>query len=106
LQKRNKIQEFIIDETLIKAGNEYVWVWVAIEPIDKMILDIRISFERTMLVAEQFLKGLIKKYGKHSISTDDGGTWYHPQACKFLKIKHITFTHYMRKALLKGLSNI
>jgi putative transposase len=104
LQKRNKIQEFIIDETLIKVSNDYVWVWVAIEPIDKVILDIRISFERTMLVAEQFLKGLIKKYGKHSISTY-GGTWY-LQACKFLKIKHHILTHTMRKALLKGLSNI
>ncbi len=92
LQKRNKIQEFIIDETLIKVSNDYVWVWVAIEPIDKVILDIRISFERTMLVAEQFLKGLIKKYGKHSISTD-GGTWY-PQACKFLKIKHHIHSYY------------
>ena len=70
LQKRNKIQEFIVDETLIKVSNDYVWVWVAIEPIDKVILDIRISFERTMLVAEQFLKGLVKKYGKHSISTE------------------------------------
>jgi hypothetical protein len=28
---------------------------------------IHISFEITMLVTEQFLKGLIKKYGKHSI---------------------------------------
>jgi putative transposase len=65
LQKRNIIQEFLIDETLIKAGNEYIWIWLAIEPKDKVILDIRISFERTMLVAEQFLKGLIKKYGKH-----------------------------------------
>ena len=62
LQKQNKIQEFIIDETLIKVSNDYVWVWVAIEPIDKVILNIRISFERTMLVAEQFLKGLVKKY--------------------------------------------
>ena len=52
LQKRNKIQEFIIDKTLIKVSDDYVWVWVAIEPIDKVILDIRISFERTMLVAE------------------------------------------------------
>jgi putative transposase len=106
LQKRNKIQEFIIDETLIKVSNDYVWVWVAIEePIDKAILDIHISsFETTMLVAEQFLKGLIKKYGKHSISTY-GGTWY-LQACKFLKIKHHILTHTMRKALLKGLSNI
>ena len=93
LQKRNKIQEFIIDKTLINASDDYVWVWVAIGPIDKMILDIRISFERTMLVAEQFLKGLIKKYGKHSISTD-GGTWYPPQACKFLKIKHHIHSYY------------
>ena len=29
----------------------YVWLWAAIEPIDNLILDIRISFERTMLVA-------------------------------------------------------
>ena len=68
LQKRNKIQEFIIDETLIKAGNEYVWVWVAIEPIDKVILDIRISFERTMLiVAERLIASLVDKYGKHPL---------------------------------------
>ena len=93
LQKRNKIQEFIIDKTLIKVSDDYVWVWVAIEPIDKVILDIRISFERTMLVAEQFLKRLVKKYGKHSISTD-GGTWYPPQACKFLKIKHHIHSYY------------
>jgi putative transposase len=91
-QKRNKIQEFIVDETLIKVSNDYVWVWIAIEPIDKVILDIRISFERTMLVAEQFLKGLVKKYGKHSISSD-GATWY-PQACKFLKITHHIHSYY------------
>ena len=35
-----------------------------------MILDIRISFERTILVAEKFIKDLIKKYGKHLLSTD------------------------------------
>jgi transposase-like protein len=40
-----------------------------------MILGIRLSIERSMLVAEQFVKSLIRKYGKHSISTD-GGTWY------------------------------
>ena len=31
-QSRRTISEFIIDETLIKAGSEYVWLWVAIEP--------------------------------------------------------------------------
>jgi len=44
---------------------------------DKVILDIRISFERTILVVEKFLKDLIKKYGNHPpLSTDDGGTRY------------------------------
>jgi transposase-like protein len=43
------------------------YVWVAIEPVNKVIIvGIRISFERNMLIAEQFLKGLVKKYGKHS----------------------------------------
>ena len=45
-----------------------------------------ISIERNLIVAEQFIKSLIGKYGKHNISTD-GGTWY-PQACRFLNIQH------------------
>jgi putative transposase len=83
LKKRKIIAEFIVDETLFKVGNQYAWLWVAIEPVSKVILGIRISFERNMLTAEQFLKSLVKRYGKHPISTD-GGTWY-PQACNFLK---------------------
>ena len=42
----------IIDETLIKAGNEYVWLlWIAVEPANKTVLGIRISFERNILIA-------------------------------------------------------
>ena len=75
--KRRKVQEFIVDETLLKVGNQYVWVWVAIEPLAKVILGgIRISFERTMLVvAERFLKALIIEYGKHPLFHRYGGTW-------------------------------
>jgi putative transposase len=61
---------------LIKVGSDYVWLWVAIEPTDRTILGIRISIERNMLVAEQFIKSLIRKYGKHNISTDGDVTWY------------------------------
>jgi putative transposase len=39
-----------------------------------------------MFVAERFLSNLLKEYGNHSGSTDEG-TW-HPQACQFLKLKH------------------
>ena len=48
--RKTKIYEFIVDETLIKVGNELVWVWIiAIELKDKTILGIRISYvERSM----------------------------------------------------------
>jgi putative transposase len=50
LQRRCKLSEFVIDETLIKVGSDYVWLWVAIEPTEKTILGIRLSIERNMLV--------------------------------------------------------
>ena len=51
--RKRRIYEFIVDETLIKVGNELVWVWIAIELKDKTILGIRISYvERSMLIAE------------------------------------------------------
>lgn len=86
LSKSKKIAEFIVDETLIKVGSEYIWLWIAIEPENREILAITISKERNMLIVERFLSGLVKDYGKHPVSTD-GGTWY-PQGCEFLKLKH------------------
>jgi putative transposase len=83
---RKKILEYIIDETLIKVGSEFVWLWVAIEPQNRQILALSISKERNMFVAERFISGLVKIHGNHPVSTD-GGTWY-PQACKFLKLRH------------------
>jgi transposase-like protein len=51
--KRMKISKFIVDETQIKVGKDYFWLWVvAIKPKDKDILHIHISAERNMFVAE------------------------------------------------------
>ena len=36
--KRKRISEFIIDETLVKVGPEYIWLWVTIEPENRQIL--------------------------------------------------------------------
>ena len=84
--KIKKISEFVIDETLIKVGSEYIWLWVAIEPKNREILALSISRERNMFVAERFLLTVVKNYGKHPVSTD-GDTWY-PQACRFLSLSH------------------
>ena len=64
-QKEMKIEEYIVDETLIKVGSELVWLWVAIEPENRQILALSISKERNMLIAERFLSGLVKIHGKH-----------------------------------------
>jgi putative transposase len=85
---------------LIRIGSQYVWLLVAIEPKNKQILHIDISFDRTMLiVSERFIASLINIYGKYPVSTD-GGTWYPPQPCKFLKLKHNTHSS-LKKSLIE-----
>ena len=94
--KRKRIAEYIIDETLIKVGSQYIWLWVAIEPRNRQILALSVSKERNMFIAEKYLSALVKVYGKHPVSTD-GGTWY-PMACQFLKLDH-----HIHSALEKSL---
>jgi putative transposase len=87
LSNTKKIDEYIIDETLIKVGSELIWLcWIAIESENRQILAVSVSKERNMFVAERFLSNLVKDYGNHPVSTD-GGTWY-PQACEFLQMNH------------------
>ena len=38
LSKRKKIDEYIVDETQLKVGSEYIWLWIAIEPENRRIL--------------------------------------------------------------------
>ena len=51
---RKKMDEYIIDKTMIKVGSsEYVWLWFIIERKDKEILSITTSKDRNMLVASR-----------------------------------------------------
>jgi putative transposase len=45
-----------------------------------------------MIVAESFLRSLIKIYGKHTVYSD-GGTWY-PEACISLGLEHRLHSPY------------
>ena len=72
LSKRKRISEFIIDETLVKVGSKFTWLWVAIEPEKGQILAQNITQDRNMLIAEHFLSKLVRDYGKHTVSTDGG----------------------------------
>ena len=58
--RKISVNEFIIDETIIKVGSEYIWLWIAIENDNREILQISISKERNMFVAERFIQSLIR----------------------------------------------
>ena len=102
--QRNKINEYIVDEAVIKVGSELIWLWVAIDSENKQILAQNISQERNMFVAERFLSGIIRDYGKHPVSTD-GGTWY-PQACQFLKLSHRIHSSYEKSLIERTMQYI
>jgi putative transposase len=73
----------------------------SIEPIDMIIvLDISTSIERNMLIAEQFIQRLATEYGKHSVRTDGGSTWY-PQACKFLRLEHHLHSSFEKNIIIE-----
>ena len=100
---RRRIREYVVDETMLKVGSEYIWLWVAIEPENRQILALflpKVSKERNMFVAERYLSGLVKVYGKHPVSTemDVLGT---QMACQFLKLDH-----HIQSSLQKSLIEI
>jgi len=50
-----------------------------------------------MLVAESFLRTLIKIYGKHTVYSD-GGSWY-PEACSYLGLKHLLHSPFEKSII-------
>jgi len=92
LYHRKRVSAFLIDETMLQIGTEEAWLWVAVEPIHKQILGVYISRHRNMIVAESFLRSLIKIYGKHIVYSD-GGTWY-PEACISLGLEQRLHSPY------------
>ena len=103
-KKKSRIVAFIIDETLVQIGSTDVWLWVAIEPIHNRIIGVSISRHRNMLVAESFLRSLIKLYGKHIVYSD-GGSWY-PETCNSLRLKHILHSPFEKSVIERAIQHI
>ena len=106
-KKARIITAFIIDETLIQIGDtDDAWFWVVVvEPIHYRILGVNISKHRNMLVAESFLKSLVKIYGKHIVYSDDGGSWY-PEACNSPGLKHILHTPFEKSIVERAIEYV
>jgi putative transposase len=74
--RKRRVTAFVVDETMIQIGgrrrrrrrNEAWWLWIAIETVRSTVLVgvYFLSRHRNMLVAESFLRSLIKIYGRHT----------------------------------------
>jgi putative transposase len=51
--KTKKVSMYIVDETMLKVGSEYIWLWIAIERENKQILALYVSKERNMFVVAE-----------------------------------------------------
>jgi putative transposase len=90
LSMRKRISEFIVDETLVKVGSEYIWLGGvrSRKQTNSRTFLANKSKERNMFVAvhasypawSQIMETI-------QFLQTDGGTWY-PQACEFLKLQH------------------
>jgi len=102
-RKRRRVTAFVIDETMIQVGggNE-AWLWIAIEPVRSTILGVYLSRHRNMLVAESFLRSLIEIYGRHTVYSDGGTSWY-PEACSSLGLKHRLHTSFEKSLIERAI---
>lgn len=83
---------------MLKVGSELPWLWVTTDQKSKQILSLPISKERKMFVAaERYISNLVRIYGKHSVSTDDG-TWY-TQTFGFLNLVHHLHSTYEKSLM-------
>jgi putative transposase len=76
----------VIDETKIKIGNQWYWLWAAIEPHRRKVLSMALTQTRNGLIARSLLKDLKRRYGRLKIITDGAG-WY-PWAARTLEMEH------------------
>ena len=66
--KRKRISAFIIDETILQIGHQYLWQGTCIESIHNSVLGIYLYFQRKIcFVAENFKGSLVDKYCKHIV---------------------------------------
>jgi transposase-like protein len=67
----------VVDETKVQLGNEYWFLYAAINPESKKIIYARIYPTRNYLTTKSFFKDLKKMYGQlPQMAVVDGGPWY------------------------------
>jgi len=81
-----------VDETKLKICGEQFYVWAAIDVKSKEVLACRVSWTRSIMQAEAFLRKVLETCTNKPLILVDRGPWY-PEALVSLGLrwKHMTF---------------
>jgi putative transposase len=99
-----RVTAFLVDETYVKVGSFEAWIGVAVEPIHHLVLGVYLSRHQNMLVAEAFLRSLVKRYGQHLVYSD-GGSWY-PEAWRAWGRGHRLHTPYEKSLMERAMQYV
>jgi transposase-like protein len=82
IYKRNRVEAFIKDETVIQIGRQHFWLWFCIESVHSYVLWIHKSSKIEILVTEKFIRSMIQKYLKRTVNSD--GRTVYDEACNIM----------------------
>jgi len=90
--KRRRRRVVAVDETKLKLKGEQLYVWAAIDVKTREVLACRVSWTRSIMQAEVFLRKALEACTNKPLILVDKGPWY-PEALRSLGLKwmHATF---------------
>ena len=83
---RRRVRTIFVDEAMIRIRGSHAWVRVAYEPVLKVFLHFRVSYNQSGLDACLFLKEVRSRYGRKTVWTDEA--LFYPEACRLLRLGH------------------
>jgi len=90
-----------VDETKVKADGEWCYVWAAIDVDTRELLAVWVSWQRSILHAEAFLRRTLEACTNKPLFLVDKGPWY-PEAFQALGLEWVHRTFGDRNLLNAG----
>lgn len=90
--KQTRRRTVAVDETKLELCGEQFFVWAAVDVKSKEVLACRVSWTRSIMQAEAFLRKVLETCTNKPLILVDRGPWY-PEALVNLGLrwKHVTF---------------
>jgi putative transposase len=96
--ERRRRRVIAVDETKLKLRGEQIYVWAAVDVRTKEVLACRVSWTRSILDAEAFLKKTLEACSNKPLILVDKGPWY-PEALRCLGLRWRYQTFGMRNRI-------